>query len=273
MTIDNTATYYVYVYIDPRNFEEFYYGKGTGSRKMAHLSDDSDTEKVKRIKAIKKEGLEPIIKVIAKDLTEKDAFLIEKTLIWKLGKSLLNVSPGQFADKFRKHDTFHVDLAGFDFKNGLYYVNVGQGKHRCWADCKQFGFLSAGQDKKWSDPIRTLEPGDIVVAYLKTHGYVGIGRVVEKAVKVNDFKIDGKSLHQFDLKEPNIFDNSDNEKSEYPVKIEWIKSVDSKEAKWKSKSGLFTIQSIKASLQGQKLTREFLETEFKIKFKDLLLTE
>ena len=211
MTTDNTATYYVYVYIDPRNFEEFYYGKGTGSRKKAHLSDDSDTEKAKRIKAIKKE-----------------AFLIEKTLIWKLGKSLLNISSGQFADKFRRHDTFHVDLAGFDFNNGLYYVNVGQGKHRCWADCKQFGFLSAGQDKKWSDPIRTLEPGDIVVAYLKTHGYVGIGRVIEKAVKVNDFKIDGKSLHQFELKEPNIFDNSDNLKSEYPVKIEWIKSVDSK---------------------------------------------
>ena len=273
MTTDNTATYYVYVYIDPRNFEEFYYGKGTGSRKKAHLSDDSDTEKAKRIKAIKKEGLEPIIKVIAKDLTERDAFLTESALIWKLGKSLLNISSGQFADKFRRHDTFHVDLAGFDFNNGLYYVNVGQGKHRCWADCKQFGFLSAGQDKKWSDPIRTLEPGDIVVAYLKTHGYVGIGRVIEKAVKVNDFKIDGKSLHQFELKEPNIFDNSDNLKSEYPVKIKWIKSVDSKEAKWKSKAGLFATQAIKASLQGQRLTREFLETEFNIKFKELLLTE
>ena len=26
-------SYYVYVYIDPRNFEEFYFGKGKGSRK------------------------------------------------------------------------------------------------------------------------------------------------------------------------------------------------------------------------------------------------
>lgn len=80
--------YYVYVYIDPRNFEEFYYGKGTGSRKKVHLADDSDTEKAKRIKAIKAAGLNAIIKVIAKDLTEQEAFLIEKTLIWKLGKSL-----------------------------------------------------------------------------------------------------------------------------------------------------------------------------------------
>jgi hypothetical protein len=80
-------------------------------------------------------------------------------------------------------------------------------------------------------------------------------------------------LHQFDFKEPNIFDNSDNEKSEYPVKVEWIKSVNSKEAKWKSKADFFTIQAIKASLQGQKLTRAFLERAFNIKFKDLLLTE
>ena len=77
----NNSGYYVYVYIDPRNFEEFYYGKGKGKRKFAHLSDDSDNEKTKRIKAIQKIGLEPIIKVIANSLTEDQAFLIEKTLI------------------------------------------------------------------------------------------------------------------------------------------------------------------------------------------------
>ena len=49
--------FYVYVYIDPRNNEEFYYGKGTGSRKLAHLSQEGDNEKINRIKNIKKEGL------------------------------------------------------------------------------------------------------------------------------------------------------------------------------------------------------------------------
>jgi hypothetical protein len=92
MTTGNTAVFYVYVYIDPRNFEAFYYGKGTGSRKNVHLSDQRDSEKVKRIKAIKKEGLEPIIKVIANGLTEKEALLVEKTLIWKLGRNLTNLS-------------------------------------------------------------------------------------------------------------------------------------------------------------------------------------
>jgi len=265
--------FYVYVYIDPRNFEEFYYGKGTGSRKTAHLFDDSDTEKAKRIKSIKKEGLEPIIKVISKGLTEMEAFLVEKTLIWKLGRNLTNLSSGHFADKFRPHDTFHQDLSGFDFNNGLYYVNVGEGPHRSWADCKKFGFLSAGQDKKWSDSIRTLETGDLVVPYLKNYGYVGIGRVKAKAVRVNDFTINSKSLRKFKLQEPNIFNNNDNDKSEYLVKIDWLKAVDSEQAKWKSKSGLFTSQLIKASLQAQQRTRDFLEIEFDVKFKDLLLTE
>ena len=36
--------YYVYVYIDPRNFEEFYFGKGKGNRKNAHLSDNTDSK-------------------------------------------------------------------------------------------------------------------------------------------------------------------------------------------------------------------------------------
>lgn len=263
----------MYVYIDPRNLEEFYYGKGKDNRKSAHLNDTADTEKTKRIKAIQNEGLQPIIKVIAKDLTEKQAFLIEKTLIWKLGKNLTNLSSGHFAEKFRPHDTLHLDLAHFDFKNGLYYVNVGEGIHRCWEDCKKYGFLSAGQHPKYSDPIRTLEEGDIVVAYLKGHGYVGIGRVNQKAVKVNDFKIDNRLLSSYDLKVLNIYDNSHDENSEFLVKINWIKAVDQENAKWKAKNGLFASQLVKASLQGQPKTIEFLEKEFNIDFADLMLAE
>jgi len=268
-----TSEYYVYVYIDPRNLEEFYFGKGKGNRKEAHLTDNSDSEKSKRIKAIEKEGLKPIIKVIAKDLTEREAFLIEKTLIWKLGRNLTNQSSGHFAEKFRPHDTLHLDLAHFDFKNGLYYVNIGEGIHRCWEDCKNYGFLSAGQDRKWSDPIRTIEIGDIVVGYLKKHGYVGIGKVEEKAVRVNDFRIDNKPLSHFNLKVPNIFENCDNEKSEFLVKVNWIKTFERKNAKWKSKSGLFSTQLIKSSLQGQPTTIEFLENEFDVNFSVLMLEE
>jgi hypothetical protein len=66
--------YYVYVYIDPRNYEEFYFGKGRGSRKEAHLTSTSDIEKTARIAAILGAGLHPIIRVICpRSLRERGA--------------------------------------------------------------------------------------------------------------------------------------------------------------------------------------------------------
>ena len=46
---------------------------------------------------------------------------------------------------FRSHDSLHKNLSGFDFKNGLYYYNVGEGFHRNWDDYVEYGFISAGQ--------------------------------------------------------------------------------------------------------------------------------
>ena len=89
-----TSNYYVYVYIDPRNFEEFYYGKGRGSRKEAHLKDVSESTKARRIKDIKAAGEEPLIRVIARGLSESEALLVEKTLLWKLGRYTTNVATG-----------------------------------------------------------------------------------------------------------------------------------------------------------------------------------
>ena len=129
--------------------------------------------------------------------------------------------------------------------------------------------MSAGQHPKYSDPIRTLEIGDIIAAYLKGFGYVGIGRVTKKAVRVNDFKIKGKILSSYNLKIPNVYTNADNENSEFLVKVDWIKSVDRNNAKWKSKSKIFSTQLIKASLENQQKTIKFLEKEFDLKFKDL----
>jgi hypothetical protein len=269
--MDTTEEYYVYVYIDPRNFEEFYYGKGKGNRKDAHLKDEGDSEKTSRINTILKEGLKPIIKVIAKELTERDAFLIEKTLIWKLGRNLTNKSTGHFAEKFRPHDTYHKSLPGFDFRNGVFYVNIAEGPHRCWEDCKKYGFLSAGQDKKWNRQIQTLEIGDIVAAYQKNKGFVGIGRVKGKATPVASFLYDGKSLRDLPLKVANIFENSENlNKCEYLVNIDWIRSVSECDAKWSKKSGLFTSQLVRASLRDQSKTLKFLEKEFDVNFEELM---
>jgi uncharacterized protein len=266
-----SSDYYVYVYIDPRNLKEFYYGKGKGSRKDSHLCDERDSEKAKRIKEILDAGQEPIIRVIARNLTEHDAFLIEETLIWKLGPLLTNVSSGHFAEKFRRHNTFHQELYGFDYQNGIYYFNVDEGPHRSWADCRKYGFLSAGQGRIWGEQTRAFRVGDVVVAYLKRKGYVGVGLVTKLAVMAKDFRVNGKRLDELDLVCEGMMENADDpEKAEYPVRVEWKLTCDASEAKWDRKRGLFTTRMARASLQNQPKTLDFVSSAFNIDLRSLL---
>jgi hypothetical protein len=127
--------------------------------------------------------------------------------------------------------------------------------------------LIAVQDRKWSDQLRNLNKDDIVVAYLKNHGYVGIGKVTERAVPAKDFNYQGKKLSELPLVSTGLFRNSDNDKCDYLVRIAWTNTVSATDAKWKPKAGLFTTQLVKASLQDQPKTLEFLKKEFDIEFK------
>jgi hypothetical protein len=264
-----THDYYVYVYIDPRNYEEFYFGKGKGSRKDAHLSDDSDSEKAKRIAAIRKTGLEPIIRVIARDLSEHDALLVEKTLLWKLGRGLTNISSGHYSENFRPHNTLHTMLTGFDYRCGIYYYNVGEGVHRNWDDYVEFGFISAGQGIRWRDAMLGFHEGDIVAAYLKRKGFVGVGHLTSRAKPIREVAIRGKSLLRNKLRCAGMDDNVDsNDLCEYVATVQWIRTVDRSHAKWKRKSGIYTTTHIRASLDAQPETIAFLEDAFEVSLGD-----
>src|SRR5659263_313208 len=73
--------------------------------------------------------------------------------------------------------------------SGYWFVHVGEGRHRNWDDCKEYGFLSAGQDRKYSDPLKKLKVGNHLFAYMKGRGYVGFGEVTSEAVQINDFEV------------------------------------------------------------------------------------
>lgn len=257
--------FYVYVYYDPRNLKLFYVGKGKGKRKQSHLRDYSQSEKVEIIRAIEAENLEPVIKVIAKDLSEEEALLIESTLIWEHFDNLSNRVKGNYSKHFRPGNTLHKDIQGFDYKNNIYYVNVGEGEHRDWIDCAQYNFICAGGDPKWSDPLLRLQEGDIILAYLKSKGYVGLGRVVQKREKAIDFKVNGERL--INLKEKlyqkNIFENSDDDDlAQYCVGVEWLKKLEKNAAIWEKNRNLFTTQQVVASMLNQPATIEYLSKEF-----------
>ncbi len=92
---------YVYIYIDPRIDEPFYVGKGLGNRLFSHLEDQSDTEKVKRIKEIRKNGVEPKIDIIRYGLSDSEAALVEASLIDCIGKNkLTNLNSGHHENSY-----------------------------------------------------------------------------------------------------------------------------------------------------------------------------
>lgn len=276
----NFGKYYVYAYYDPRNFKIFYIGKGCGNRKFSHLFEDSEDEKVKTINDIRKIGHKPIIRVLVKDLTEEQALLVEKTIIWMNYEYLSNKSTGSFGENFRPTNTLHEELKGFDFETGIYHVNVGEGEHRDWDDCSEFEFLCAGGDPKWRDPLKRLVKDDIVIAYLKGKGFVGVGRVTSEIQKAVDFTLtNGKKLVEIknQLKQQNIFENYDNiDLAQYVVGVNWIEKRKKDEAYWErfrrtEVEHLYTSQQVVSSLHNQPFTLKFIENKFGLHLDKLIV--
>lgn len=148
--------------------------------------------------------------------------------------------------------------------SGLYYVNVGDGQHRSWEDCKRYGFLSSGQGGRFSDAMKKLKVGDKVLAYLKGKGYVGFGEVTSTAVMVKDFKLkDSTMLLGNDLKQPNIEENKDDpELADWAVGVKWFNTVDRESAL--TFSGIFANQNVVCKLRHQP-TIDYLTNHFSIK--------
>jgi len=247
-------------------------GKGKGSRRTAHLDDTSDSVKAQLISAIKSEGLAPIIKTIAARLTEQEAHLIETTLIRRLGRTLTNLAAGRYTSLFRPQNTLHKQLSRFDFQNTVYYFNVAEGSdHRRWEDCQRLGFLSAGGGKQWRDQVLDISPGDLLIAYLKGHGYVGVGKVTHPARPYLDVRIKGKLLGEFGSNCAGMAGMQDDlDNCEYPILVDWVRTVPRNEAKWMPKSGLFATQHVKASLDNQPKTVAFVEREFNVNLDELI---
>jgi len=270
--------WYVYVYYDPRNFQPFYIGKGKGKRLTAHGSDPQDTKKTATIRAIRATGLEPTIRVIANRLTEEQAFLVEKTLLWST-RGLTNMAPGNFKENFRPDNTLHRALPGFDFSNEIYYFNVGHGVHRLWEENVQYGYVSAGQGKQYRDAIRRLHPGDLIVARVNGHGYVGVGRMVAEPVPARSFLVPScaayraarrKPLVQLGLK-ADIKDNIDDDlRCEWMAGVEWLITTTREKAHWRAESGLYAPRGVTCgSLGRQPKTLKYIEQVFDLKFEDL----
>jgi endonuclease NucS-like protein len=148
--------------------------------------------------------------------------------------------------------------------SGYYFVNVGEGPHRNWDDCRKYGFLSAGDGEKYSNAMKKLKPGDVVFGYMAGLGYVGFGTVTQPTTMVRDFAPDGSDQKLLDLplKQPNMSNNKDDPAlSEWVVGIKWEKTFERDAAK--SYKGIFANQNIVCFLRDA-ATVDFLRKEFGI---------
>ena len=104
---ERLGPFYVYALIDPRTNKIFYIGKGTGKRLLdhghqAHLKalSKSESKKISTIKDIRSLGKEPIIDIIHHGLDEKEALLVEASLIDSI-ENLTNIVRGHVGSKGR----------------------------------------------------------------------------------------------------------------------------------------------------------------------------
>jgi uncharacterized protein len=99
--VANILKSYVYVYIDTRNGEPFYIGRGKGNRLFTHLSEQSEAAKVARINKIHASGNKPQIDILRYGLSVAEAKLVEAAAIDLIGKKrLTNAVAGYHESSF-----------------------------------------------------------------------------------------------------------------------------------------------------------------------------
>lgn len=145
-----------------------------------------------------------------------------------------------------------------------FYVSIGDGEHRSWQDCVTYGFVGGGQGKWYSKTLENLFVGARIFAYVPERGYVGVGIVREPVMRVRDFTVDvnGKTIPILDapLRATKMGENADDpEKSEYVVRIDWLKTLAVEQAI--REKGLFAKQHTACKLR-HKFTLDRLTERF-----------
>lgn len=175
------------------------------------------------------------------------------------------LSKSWLTDFEEQQEKIEIQKQGAEIATDYYFFNVGEGGGRTWEVCKEYRFLSAGGALRFKNFMQNFEVGNKIFAYVKGGGYVGYGTVTAKAVRIQDFKVNGQLLATYDLPEENkgLFRNSNNDENvDYAIGIEWRKTLEKKEGIWEK--NMFVHRQTTCRLYN-KMTVDILEKKFGIK--------
>lgn len=110
--------------------------------------------------------------------------------------------------------------------NGEYYASFMEDKSRKWEDARKYGFVSAGGGEWYSKTLSMLEPEDRIWVNHPGLGYIGVARVLEGSVPVDQFLVNGQPIQEVVPSTKNMLTYAKHgTDAEYLVKVEWIKTV------------------------------------------------
>ncbi len=122
--------FYVYCYIDPRNDEPIYIGKGHGDRDQQHLHECYEKRNTTRpfhiyLRQMLDQEVTPNISRIAIDLAETEAFFFEGFFIDALGIQGSRKNPGTLLNGFRGGSGGYSRMGIHTKQPGRKYKGVG----------------------------------------------------------------------------------------------------------------------------------------------------
>ncbi|MBN1362222.1 MAG: DUF91 domain-containing protein [Sedimentisphaerales bacterium] len=123
--------------------------------------------------------------------------------------------------------------------NGEFYVSFGHhanadGRH--WDDARKYNFVSAGGGEWYVRTLSLLEPGGRVWVNIPGRGYVGVGKVLEGPVVVDDFLVDDGAGNKIPIQDAPLtgdilrYHSDSPDSREHLVRVEWLKTVPVSEA-------------------------------------------
>src|ERR1043165_9449582 len=105
----------------------------------------------------------------------------------------------------------------------IYFLNVPERAGRRWEEFRSGGYLSTVGCARALNALSELAAGDVLAAYLRRCGYVGVGIVLASV----------QPMHA--------------SQTEYVLPVRWLHAVDREGACWMRRRGLFVSPQITAS--------------------------